>query len=253
MDLRILAIEHHDTPSLGVIGETLEDRQVDIQVLWGEDGDPMPKRAEGFDGMLILGGAMNALDDEHCPYFPDLLSLIRQFHRCDKPILGICLGAQLIARAFGGHAHLDGPFEFGFHPIDLTAAGKNDPILGHMPQGLHLFEWHTDHYDLPTSATHLAAGRDYHNQAYRIGLFTYATQFHLEATRPLVDGWLANYEAAEMEDRAPGYSQWLPGQFDDHMRHSHAFCRETTGRWLDLCGQVKENDRGTPTPEIITS
>jgi GMP synthase-like glutamine amidotransferase len=233
--VRILVIEHHDTPSLGIVGETLEAEGVATRVLWGEDGDPMPEDTQGFDGMIVLGGAMNALDDERCPYFPDLLSLIRQFHIREKPMMGICLGAQLIARAFGGRAHLDGPFEFGFHPIDLTAQGRQDPVLGHMADGLHLFEWHTDHYELPGSATRLATGRDYHNQAYRIGRFTYAMQFHLEVTRPLVEGWIDNYAVEEMESRAPGYSEWLPGQFEDYLRGSTAFCRETTRRWLDLC------------------
>jgi len=236
--LRILAIEHHDSPSLGVVGETLQAEHVDTRVLWGEDGDPMPDYAEGYDGIIVLGGAMSAVDDERCPYFPDLTALIRQFHSLDKPVLGICLGAQLIARAFGGQAHLDGPFEFGFHPIDLTVDGRNDPVLGHMVDGLQLFEWHTDHYDLPASATKLATGRDYHNQAYRIGRFTYATQFHFEVTRSLVEGWIDSYAAAEMENRAPGYTQWLPGQFDVHIQRSKAFCRETTRRWLELCRQT---------------
>ena len=154
------------------------------------------------------------------------------------PNLPVNPGKQLIARALGGRAHLDGPFEFGFHPIDLTAEGRNDPILGHMTDGLHLFEWHTDHYDLPESAVRLASGRDYHNQAYRIGRFTYGTQFHIEATQPLVQGWIDGYAAPEMENRAPGYAQWLPGQFDEHMRRSRKYCQETTQRWLDLCRKV---------------
>ena len=176
--MRILAIEHHDAPSLGIVGETLNAEGANIRTLWGEHGDAMPDSPRGYDGMVVLGGAMNALDDECCPYFPELLSLIREFTNQDRPVMGICLGAQLIARAFSGRAHLNGSFEFGFHPIDLTEEGKVDPVMAHMADHMNLFHWHTDHYDLPSGAVKLASGRNYPNQAYRIGRATYGMQFH---------------------------------------------------------------------------
>jgi len=232
--LRVLIIEHHDTPSLGVLGETLIAEKVDTHILWGEDGDAIPQTPENYDGLIVLGGAMNALDDVRCPYFPDLVGLIQAFEAHDRPVLGICLGAQLIARAFNARATLDGPFEFGFHPIDLTEEGRADPVIGHKADALDLFEWHTDHYELPENAVKLAGGRDYPNQGYRIGRATYGLQFHFEVTTPLVNGWIKSH-APDMEDWAPGYSEWLPRQFDEHMEASKAFCRELTRRWLALC------------------
>lgn len=232
--MRILAVEHHDAPSLGVVGETLDKEGVETDVIWGEDGDPIPKGVSGYDGMVILGGAMNALDDNRCPYFPELVSLIRTFTEQDRPVMGICLGAQLIARAFDARAHLGGPFEFGFHPIDLTSDGADDPVMGHMSNTLNLFEWHTDHYDLPADAVKLASGRDYPNQAYRVGRATYAMQFHFEVTPPLVDGWINSHAASEMENLAPGYKEWLPRQFDQHMKPSRVFCEELVRRWVSL-------------------
>ena len=230
--MRILVIEHHDSPSLGVLGETLDAENAETHILWGEDGDPMPDSPDGYDGMVVLGGAMNALDDARCSYFPKLVSLIRDFTDQDRPVLGICLGAQLIARAFDGRAILDGPLEFGFHPINLTPEGKADPVIGHKPDHLDLFEWHTDHYDLPLAAVKIAGGKDYANQAYRIGRATYGMQFHFEVTAPLVESWISHHM---MEEKAPGYTEWLPRQFDEHMEASMTFCRGLTRRWLALC------------------
>ena len=97
-----------------------------------------------------------------------------------------------------------------------------------------LFEWHTDHYTLPGDAVQLASGKDYAHQAYRIGRATYATQFHFEVDRPLVDGWIASHAKADSEDWAPGHKTWLPKQFDEHLTASQEFCKKMTQRWLDL-------------------
>jgi len=230
---RILAVEHHDAPSLGVVGETLVAEGVEIEVIWGEDGDPIPKYTDDYAGMVVLGGTMNALDDERSSYFPNLVSLIRKFNEQDQPVMGICLGAQLIARAFGADSNLDGSFEFGFHPVDLTTQGKKDEVVGHMGNSFHVFEWHTDHYTLPQNAVRLIEGRAYPNQAFRIGRATYGMQFHLEATTELIEGWISNNP--DLNERAPGFEEWLPLQFTSHVAPANAFCRELTRRWLRLC------------------
>lgn len=231
--IRILAVEHHDAPSLGVVGETLVAEGAKIQVVWGEDGDPIPKSTDDYAGMIILGGTMNAVDDERCPYFPDLVSLIRQFNDQDRPVMGICLGAQLIARAYDAEANLDGPFEFGFHSVSLTTQGKKDPVVSNTADSVHVFEWHTDHYTLPRNAVRLIKGRAYPNQAFRIGRTTYGMQFHLEATTELIEAWISNNP--NLAERAPGFEEWLPPQIVSHMVPANAFCRELTRRWLKLC------------------
>lgn len=230
--MTILVVEHHDKNSIGVVGDTFDTHKIDTQVVWAQRGDPIPENPNGYTGLVLLGGAMNVLDDDQYPYFPTLVRLIRQFGENDIPVLGICHGAQMIARAYGAEVKLGGPLEFGFHDIMPTGVGVEDPVLGHMKPIHGLFEWHTDHYALPDGAVQLATGNDYPNQAYRIGRATYATQFHFEADRSLIDSWIDSH--MDTEDWAPGYKEWLPVQFEQHLEPSKAFCMEMTRRWLDL-------------------
>jgi GMP synthase-like glutamine amidotransferase len=230
--MRILVVEQHDKPSLGVVGETLHDLGVEWQTVWGARGDPLPANHREHGGIIVLGGAMSALDDEICPYFPALTRLIHDFAEADRPVLGICLGAQLIARSFDADLHIGGDLEFGFHTVAPTPAAAEDPVLGHLDGPLRLFQWHTDHYALPPGAVRLATGETYDNQAYRVGRTVYGMQFHFEVTGTVVRNWID--ATPELEERVPGYRDWLPGQFEAHEKASHIFCRNVTRRWIAL-------------------
>lgn len=230
--MRVLVVEHHDKPTIGVIGETLADLGVEMQTVWGMFGEPLPSGPREHDGLIVLGGTMTALDDGKRPYFPALTRLIRDFAEADKPVLGVCLGAQLIARSFDAELHIGGDLEFGFHVVDPTPAAAADPVLGHLDSPLALFQWHTDHYALPPAAELLATGASYENQAYRIGRTIYGMQFHFEATRSLVESQLE--ESPDLEHRAPGHRDWLPKQFEAHETASNAFCRQVTRKWVAL-------------------
>lgn len=231
-NIRVLAVEQHEQPSTGVVGETLGEMGVGIQTVWGARGDALPRDHREHDGIIVLGGAMTALDDDQRPYFPALIRLIREFAEADKPVLGICLGAQLVARAFGAELRLAGDLEIGFHTVAPTPAAADDPVLGELDGPLPLFQWHTDHYALPPGAELLAAGGQYENQAYRIGRTVYATQFHFEVTESVVRSWIDTTPG--LEAQAPGCRDWLPAQFAEHGEASMAFCRAVTRRWIAL-------------------
>lgn len=230
--MRILAVEHHDKPTIGVIGETLEELGAEIRTIWGMYGDPLPARHREYDGLIVMGGTMNAGDDEQCPYFPPLVGLIREFAEADKPVLGVCLGAQLIARAFDAELVIGGDLEFGFHPVRPTAAAAADPVLAHFDRPLPLFQWHNDHYTLPPSAERLASGDRYVNQAYRIGRTVYGAQFHFEVTQAQVEDQINH--TPDFDAEVPGHREWLPAQFAAHEEASNAFCRSLTRRWAAL-------------------
>ena len=125
----------------------------------------------------------------------------------DRPVLGICLGAQVLARAFGAENRLGQTAEFGWCEVGLTEAGRADPVLGHLPAAFPVFEWHSDTFTLPNRAVHLARSDKAQMQAFRIGRATYGTQFHFEASRRVVADWNRSFPGL-VEANQPG---WLSG------------------------------------------
>lgn len=230
--MRVLVVEHHDKSSVGVVGETLHGMDVETPTVWCEFGEPVPENHREYDGIVILGGTMSAVDDDAHPYLPRLTRLIRDFADADKPVLGICLGSQLIARAFGGQARVGGPLEFGFHPVTPTRSAASDPLMRHLGCPQHLFQWHTDHYTLPEGAEHLAVGEHYENQAYRIGRAVYGMQFHFEVTAAQVRSQIE--DVPNFSDHVPRHEEWLPRQFALHEEDSNTFCRRVIRDWVAL-------------------
>ena len=144
----------------------------------------------------MLGGEQSAVDDDEHPYLPRVAALTRAFGEADKAVLGICLGAQLVARGHGAGNILGRPIEFGWRQVMPTAAGRRDPVLSALGEGAPLFHWHLDTFSLPPGATHLASSAMTENQAFRIGRAVYGIQFHFEADRKLVESW--NEDFAEV-------------------------------------------------------
>ncbi|TIT27344.1 MAG: type 1 glutamine amidotransferase, partial [Mesorhizobium sp.] len=139
--MRVLVVQNFDNEGLGQIGAALVEAGADIDLRKPYNGEALPVHSGEHDAMVVLGGAQNALDDELCPYFPELLDLTRDFADRDRSVLGICLGSQLLARAFGGENQIGGATEFGWHQVSLTPAAKTDPVLAALPENFPIFEW----------------------------------------------------------------------------------------------------------------
>lgn len=187
--MRVLVVHNYDNTSLGQVGAALAEAGAEIDVRRAHLGETLPDSADGHDAAVVLGGGQNALADADYPYFPRLLDLVRDFERQDRAVLGICLGSQIIARAFGGRNQIGGASEFGWHSISLTQSAQSDAVLGALPPTFPIFQWHDDTFSLPGRAEHLASNAVAENQAFRIGRATYGIQFHFEADRPLLREW----------------------------------------------------------------
>ena len=152
-------------------------------------GEPVPTRLDGADGLVVLGGVMDADETDDYPHLLATMDLLRDAADREAPALGICLGAQLAAAALGGRAY-SGPAgeELGWTKVELTEAGRADPVTGALTEPAELFEWHHDTFDPPPGATLLAGGAVYPSQAFRLGSVV-AVQFHPEVDGPLLAGW----------------------------------------------------------------
>ncbi|MGE0652258.1 MAG: type 1 glutamine amidotransferase [Alphaproteobacteria bacterium] len=202
--MRVLVVQNYDNTGLGQVGAALAEAGAELDHRLVHRGETLPADASGHDAAVILGGGQNALDDENYPYIPALLELIRDFDRRDRAMLGICLGSQLMARAFGGVNQIGGASEFGWQTVTLEPAARDDAVLGALPSSFPIFQWHDDTFSLPPGAVRLASSAMAANQAFRIGRAGYAVQFHFEADRKLVREWNAAF-AGFLAENQPGW------------------------------------------------
>jgi GMP synthase-like glutamine amidotransferase len=235
--MNILVIQNCPVTPIGVVGETLVARGAQLTTLFPHQGDRVPVTTHGYDGLVILGGPQHAGDDATWPAFAGMLPLIRQFHDEGRPVLGICLGAQLISRAFGGTVWPFGGLEIGYLPVGITAEGLDDPLLAGLAPEQRIMQLHEDSFDLPVGAVRLMVNDTCANQAMRLGVTTYGFQFHLEVTAQDAvnfprDCWgsLVRHYGDRAEDEAARVTREVAGHFEE----GAAFCRQVTGRWADL-------------------
>jgi GMP synthase (glutamine-hydrolysing) len=144
-----------------------------------------------YHGLVVLGGPMSVNDAARYPHLLAETEAITVAIDAGIPVLGICLGAQLIASALGAVVRPNAVKEIGWSTVRRTVAAQRDPLFRHFGSSEHIFQWHGDTFDLPHGATWLAETRECRHQAFRYGDDVYGLQFHLEVDRPLIDRWLA--------------------------------------------------------------
>lgn len=147
-----------------------------------------------YDALIILGGPMNVDEVDKYPFLEWEISLIREAEKRNLPILGVCLGAQLIAKAFGARVYKGLSREVGWHKVQITDKGKCDKIFSMFPDEFKVFQLHSDTFDIPRRAVRLAESLLCKNQAFRIKENVYGLQFHLEVTRDMLSDWTKTYK-----------------------------------------------------------
>ncbi len=207
--------------STGRLGDKLIERGYPLDIRYPLEEDTRLPDLNEHTGAMIFGGPMSANDDDILPGLSRQLDWIPTALDSNKPFLGICLGAQLLARTLGAQIrpHAQGIAEIGYFPVHPTPTGE-----AIFQDSLNVYHWHQEGFQLPTDAQLLAAGEHFPNQAFRYGQNAYGIQFHPEVTRNIMENWLS--EAAD--------KLALPGaQSVQEQRNGHQQFHEPLGDWLD--------------------
>jgi GMP synthase (glutamine-hydrolysing) len=223
-----VAVRHIHFEDLGILEPFLREQGYEVRYLDAGVDDLAAVDIASPDLVVILGAPIGAGDEEIYPFLADELALVR--HRLDvqRPLLGICLGAQLIARVLGAEVKPMGVKEIGFSPLTLTEEGKASPlaVLGAAP----VLHWHGDQFAIPHGATRLAYTDVCANQAFAVGRAVLGLQFHLEADPAKIERWLLGH-ACELGQTGVDPKE-IRRQAREFGQALSAAARGVIGQWL---------------------
>ena len=236
---RILVFQHVAAEPLGTLDPLIRRRGHRIRfVNFDRDPDAQPE-VDRYKGLVVLGGPMNVEDQQQRPHLRTELAAIERMLELGRPVLGICLGAQLLAHALGAPVRRHPDPEIGWYPLHATAAGRTDQVLAPLGETAPVFQWHGCHFEVPRTATHLARSDACEQQAFRWGDNAYGFQFHMEVDRPLIARWLSN--RAYLEELAghghPVDATQVLAQTDDHLPAMRTQAESVFNAFLDLVGK----------------
>jgi len=189
----VLIIKHVDIEGPGLIENFLRQERIPYQILGLESGVHLP-RLDDLATIVVLGGPMNVYEEDHYPFLREEDLFIKEAIQRGKTVLGICLGAQLIAKALGAKIFKSPVKEIGWFDVSLTRIGSQDPCLSRLPKTFSVFQWHEDTFEIPNAGKLIATSTFVPHQAFRYGENAYGLQFHLEVTEEMIREWMETYE-----------------------------------------------------------
>ncbi len=218
--MRVLILMHDPQEDAGTIESYLRRHHADINLVEFYKGQRLPDNALQHDAIVSMGGPMNVYEEETYPFLKDETEFLARCFERRVPVLGICLGAQMMAKAAGAHVSRAPLEETGWYEISVTPAGRSDPFFSGLPETFMVFQLHGDTFEIPPDGTLLATSSTCHNQAFRIEN-SLALQFHLEINDKKLAVWLADHDLKEdvlktyqkVEERLHRHAAILYGNF----------------------------------------
>jgi len=189
MEKQILIIKQVEQEGPGLIETIFAAHGWGIKVVELSLGEKLPSGFDETGALVVLGGPMNVYEEKEYPFLKEEESFIRKALIEEVPILGICLGAQLLAKTCGARVKKAPQKEIGWYRVEKTGDGKKDTLFNDGPDRIQVFQWHEDTFDVPEGAVLIAEGKDCKNQAFRVGQSAYGLQFHIEVTEDMIRSW----------------------------------------------------------------
>jgi GMP synthase (glutamine-hydrolysing) len=189
----VTIVQHIGCETPGIISDCLRSAGIDVHYVRIFDGKPVPPNLDAQAGLIIMGGPMSVYEHGRFPFLLEEQRLIEQALKADKPLLGVCLGSQLLAATLGAEVKSGRQKEIGWHPVSLTASAATDALWQALPSRFTAYHWHGDVYDLPQGAVSLAASERTPCQGFRYGEKAYGFLFHLEVTGQIITNMVQEF------------------------------------------------------------
>lgn len=233
---KIMIFQHVPWEPLGTLNPMLKEAGFRIRfVNFGRHPDTVPK-LDSYSGLIILGGPQGVYEADQYPHLKIEMQMIEEALKKQIPVLGICLGSQLIAEVLGSKVRKAKEKEIGWYDVHLTEEGRKDSLLGGFKPIEKIFQLHQDTFDSPKSATHLAWSRACEGQAFRYGDRVYGFQFHLEADHAMIVRWLHRAESKKFIEESSGQTacEKMEVETNIHMARSLELSRQAFGKFIEI-------------------
>lgn len=229
---KVWVLQHIFCETLGIIAESLEGAGIPYEYIRPFAGDPVPEKIGDCAGLIVMGGPMGVYEQDAYPFLADEMRLIQHALRAQAPVLGVCLGSQLLAAALGAAVTKGRRKEIGWHPVSLTEACKDDPLWIGIELSFVAYHWHGDIFDLPQGAVSLASSAWTSIQAYRYGRNAYGFLFHMEVTPAMIEEMVATFGDELREAKVDGAE--ILRKAPDYLPRLQAIGRSVFQRWASL-------------------
>ncbi len=227
--MQFLILQHLDIEPPALIADELEKAGHSLTTVHLDQGQTLPAPDAGFDGVIIMGGPQSANDDTD--YILAELAWLKNMISAGMPMLGICLGAQLMAKAAGAGVFPAAVRELGWLPVYHTNETADDPVFRNMPDGLSVFQWHGETFSLTDSMVSVASNPDVPAQAFRIGAGQYGLQSHVEINQSIIESWIAHGTSERGHLGIEGISL-LHKDSKLYLASMQHFCKQLVRAWL---------------------
>lgn len=235
---RVIVFKHVAGEVLGTLNPLLKEQKLNIRYVNFERYPSAEPVLDKYHGLVVFGGWMGVYEADRYKHLKVEMKLIEQALKRDLPVLGICLGSQILAHVLGAHVRKHEEKEVGWSDVELTADGLADPLLAHFKPREKLFQMHGDTFDIPSGAVHLAHSQVCHGQAFRYGEKAYGLQFHLEVDRAMIERFLKVPKNREEVEAFAGKHaiEKMEAETDHYLARSVELSREAFLQFVKLFG-----------------